>query len=254
MSKQDASFETILDACLADTRAGRATLNDCLARHADYAAQLEPLLRVAASLQAAPGAALDDATRQRIEARLHDHVSRLPARRPAKTPLRLSLAGLLRQAATVALTVLVLSVVTGGALRASDSLPGEPLYSLKTLNETVEAWITPPHGLAEMHLRFARRRLDEVMHLGHMGIVDDLAIIQLESEIRQAMELLPGLPDDKRKAVTQDILTLTNRQRVVLAALRNYTPPVSQAGLEWGIDTATRRATQLETALEDKSP
>ncbi len=250
MSHQAAHIDAILDSCLADLKAGRATVEDCLARHAEHAAQLEPLLRVAGQLQAQPQSALSEAARQRIEARVQDHVSQLPRQRPAARPARAPLAGVLRWAFTVALTVMVMSIATGGAIRASGSMPGEPLYSLKTFSEQVEAWFTPPQQLPEMHLKFAANRLDEVMAQGHIGIVDDLAIIRMETEMRYAMEVLVTLPAEQQEPVIQDMLRLTNRQSVVLSSLLNYTSPLSQAGLEWGIDTAHRRTAQLEAMLK----
>ncbi len=249
MSDQDALLENILDTCLVELRAGRWTVEACLARYPQHAARLAPLLRVAAGLQTQPPPALSEAARQRIEARVQAQLRRWPARRPSAA--HAGWPALLRWASTVVLTVLVLSFLTGGAIRASGSLPGEPLYSLKSFHEQVEAWLTPPQGLAEMHVRFAGRRLEEVMALGHMGIADDLAIIKMESELRQAMELLPGLPDDKRREVMQEILALTQRQRIVLSSIMYYVPPMSQAGLEWGLDTATRRAARLEEMLEE---
>jgi len=256
MISQDTNFENVLDNCLADLRSGQATVDECLKKHAGHAAQLEPLLRVAARLQQTPTPALPDAARLRIETQLQDHIRQLPPRRAVAKPktARVPFYNLLRWASTVTLTVLLLTVMTGGIIRASGSLPGEPLYSIKTINEQIEAWLTPPEKLAEMHLKFADRRLNEVTALGHLGIVDDLAIIQMESEVRQAMELLPTLPNDKRIRVTQDILEFTERQHYMLATLTHYTSPLSQVGLEWGIDTAARRTIMLKEMLQNKNP
>lgn len=247
MNTQDTRFETILESCLTDLQAGRASMQDCLRRHADYAAQLEPLLRVAARMQAAPQPVLSEAARQRIETRVQEHVRQLPPRRvamPASLPVRLS--GALRLAWTVGLTVVIMSVLTGGVIRAADSLPGEPLYSFKSAAEQVEAWFTPADAMAELHLKFAERRLDEVMAQGHLGMVDDLAIIRMESEMRQAMELLPATPSTKQAQLVSRILALTRRQQIILASIKNYTPVMSQAGLDWGIEMALQRSRMLQ--------
>jgi hypothetical protein len=249
MSGQEARFEAILDDCLSDLQSGRASVDSCLARHADLAPQLAPLLAVATRLQQEPQPVLPDAARQRIETQVMDRLRQSPPRQPAHVRPA-SFSGLLRWAATVALTVLVLSIFTGGTIGAADSLPGEPFYSFKTAGEQVEAWLTSPQDQANLHLKFAVRRLDEVIAMGHRGVVDDLAIIQMESETRQAMEQLTTLPGDQQSQLAQELLALTERQRVMLDSLKAYTAPWSQAGLEWGIDNAIRRAAVLEGIRE----
>lgn len=244
---KDTRFETILEECLTDLQAGRAGVQDCLTRYVEHAARLEPLLHVAARMQSAPRPVLSEAARQRIEARVQEHARRLPPRRvawPASLPTRLG--GALRWALTVGLTVVIMSVLTGGVMGAADSLPGEPLYSFKSVAEQVEAWFTPADAMAELHLKFAERRLTEVMGQGHLGIVDDLAIIRMESEMRQAIELLPAMPPDQQAQLVQRILALSRRQQIILASIKNYTPVMSQAGLEWGIDAAVRRSRMLQ--------
>jgi hypothetical protein len=253
MNTQQTHIDTLLDACLLDLRSGRASVEDCLARHPDQAGQLEPSLRAAAALYEQPAASIPADARARVETRLLNHLRQLPPPRPApaRSPVwRVPKLGLLRWASTLGLTILLLSLATTGTLHASGSLPGQAIYPLKIFGEQVESWLTPPDKQAELHLKFAESRLEEVMALGHLGVVDDLAIIQMESEIRQAMELLPTLSGEQRAQVTRSALELTQRQRVVLAALTHYTPPLSQAGLEWGIDTASRRQAMLEAMLE----
>ncbi len=248
MSHQATSWETTLEACLTDLQAGRATLDECLAKYPNHAAELEPLLRVAARLQQAPSPTLRPEARLHIKARLQDRARQLPSR-PQHRQSAPAL-NVLRWAFTVGLTVLILSVVTSGAIRASGSLPGEPLYSVKTINEQFESWFTSAPQRPEMHLKFAQRRLDEIMAMGHLGIVDDLAIIKMESEMRQAIELLPTLPNSHKQQVIQKLLEQSQRQQIVLSSILNYTSPLSQAGLDWGIDTAKRRAEMLASLIE----
>lgn len=257
MNTHQTPIDTLLDACLLDLRSGRASVEDCLKRHPAQAEQLEGLLRTAAALYEQPAPGMSDDARARIETRLLNHLRQLPPPRPA--PARQSVwravwptprVSLLRWASTLGLVILLLSLATTGTINASGSLPGQTLYPLKTLGEQVESWLTPTNKQAELHLKFATARLEEVMALGHLGVVDDLAIIQMESEMRQAMELLPTLSGEQRTQVIRATLELTTRQRVMLAALTNYTPPLAQAGLEWGADTATRREATLKAMLQ----
>ncbi len=50
----DDKLGEILEACLSDIKAGRATREECLSRYKDHARELEPLLRVATSLSTHP--------------------------------------------------------------------------------------------------------------------------------------------------------------------------------------------------------
>ena len=47
-------IESILDECLEEIRAGRATVAACLARYPEYADDLKPLLEVALALEQVP--------------------------------------------------------------------------------------------------------------------------------------------------------------------------------------------------------
>ena len=76
-------IELILDECLEDIRTHRATARECLAKHADYAVQLGPLLDMAAALTAVvnvkPSYEFKTATRARL-ARLEPPPPRLRKR------------------------------------------------------------------------------------------------------------------------------------------------------------------------------
>ncbi len=63
-------IEVILDKCLEEIHARRATVDECLAEYPDYAAELAPLLSVASALERAslvkPSNEFRAMTRQRL--------------------------------------------------------------------------------------------------------------------------------------------------------------------------------------------
>ena len=63
-------IELILDECLEDIRTHRATARECLARHADYAAELGPLLEMAVALTAVVNVKPSDEFKTATRARL----------------------------------------------------------------------------------------------------------------------------------------------------------------------------------------
>lgn len=60
----------ILDRCLEEIRAGRATVADCLAEYPDFEDELEPLLRLALQLGSVPDIQPSTAFRLKTRARL----------------------------------------------------------------------------------------------------------------------------------------------------------------------------------------
>jgi hypothetical protein len=61
------SIDEILDRCIDDIRGSRATVDECLTRYAEHRAELEPLLRMVASLSALPRSeAVAPAAEQRV--------------------------------------------------------------------------------------------------------------------------------------------------------------------------------------------
>ena len=76
------SLDSILEQCLSQIAAGKATVSTCLARYPYMAPELEPLLLTAEELWATPKPALAPAARSRIEALvLEPTVGRRPASR-----------------------------------------------------------------------------------------------------------------------------------------------------------------------------
>lgn len=157
------AFEKILDECLERLIQGES-IEECLARYPEQAAELEPLLRVALVAKEAsslePRPELKAAARHRFQLALSD-VERRQQRRGFALRWRWRWA--------LAITaVLLLILVAGGSTVAasSDSLPGEPLYPVKTAVEQVRLWFTTTDtGKAKLHAQFANRRAQEIIRI-----------------------------------------------------------------------------------------
>ena len=74
-NQADKKLDEILERCLSEIKAGRATREECLLRYKDQAHELEPLLRVADSLYKIPQPRPSEkrvlASRQRILQEFH---------------------------------------------------------------------------------------------------------------------------------------------------------------------------------------
>ena len=161
-------LEAALDACL-DQLHNAESIQACLTRNPEQAAELEPLLRVAAQLKALgheqvpvpPGLKLG---RQRVlneaaRRRSADLSGGLFPRSGAWLVLR-------RSAVALALSALMLVAALGGGTiaLAARSLPGDTLYPVKRMAEGVQLVLTlDPETKAQLTARFDERRRTEAV-------------------------------------------------------------------------------------------
>ena len=74
-------LETILDTCLSQIDEGKATVEECLARHPDYAGQLKPLLYAATKLTRGRDVMPDPSYRMRARSQLNVYMQQHPQRK-----------------------------------------------------------------------------------------------------------------------------------------------------------------------------
>lgn len=170
-------IEDILALCIEDIKAGRTTLEECLAKYPDMRAHLEPLLRLASSIQEPPDVkpASDFKIRARVQLveYIHDH------QKEGKPWITSIFSGLApsRHSVWLKTTAIVLTVVvafsalgTGTAYAAKDSLPGESLYPVKKAVEQVNRVMTfDEDARIELELSLAEKRLREMEVLAEVN-------------------------------------------------------------------------------------
>ena len=149
------------------------------------------------------------------------------------------------------LAVAVLVLLFGGAVAtahaAQDSLPGNPLYSVKTGLERAQLALSRDHARnAELHLLFAEKRLGELA-----GLVEDRRFDQLtdvtaafEAHLQSAVldlgsiaEADPGEAKRLASAVTDSMTRFVD----ILNGLTPAVPPDAQGALEGALESSRRR-------------
>lgn len=156
-------IEDILDQCLALIAQGR-TVEECLARYPEQARVLEPLLRTAAQGRRALGTPQPSlGARAAGKGRL---LTALGARRQPRRSL-LPVRGWALGAASL---LLALFLGSGTVLASFQSLPEQPLYSVKKAVEQVELALAPStESQAHTLVRHSEKRLKEIEALENRG-------------------------------------------------------------------------------------
>jgi len=175
-------FEDVLTQCIEDIKAGRASIEDCLARYPSLRERLEPLLKIALAIRQPPDVKPSPdfklKARVRLMEQIHEKqaVTKWPWSRHSG-PVGVIPEGRRFSMARIAIViVLSLSALGGGTVYAAqDSLPGDILYPVKLATEQVRMMLRGDDvGRAERVLSFADRRVMEIEALAEEGRLQDL--------------------------------------------------------------------------------
>lgn len=151
-------FELILDTCVNQIEAGESSVDQCLARYPEYAAQLKPLLKAATKLAGVREVIPDPAYKARARSQLNVYMQQHPQRRRVSPILWRFSIGFV--------TVMLLFLASGTAF-AQGAHPGDTLYNWKRTSEQV--WrMTSPDQLG-VDLALADRRVNELLWASESG-------------------------------------------------------------------------------------
>ena len=201
--------DDILEQCLGLILSGQQTVEDCLARFPEIAADLKPALQVARfaayletpRMEAAPVEALEIRLRVQMES----------PRQPRNLIFFQRMMPISRLAAGIIIVFLVAFGTGAGTVAASaNSMPGDPLYGVKRLWEAIILALSPLTGQTDdLWLHFANARFDEVVALAEQ---DRLTAAALE-DLYQAM--LNAITFADRETATA-VITFLDRAGPVL--------------------------------------
>ena len=176
----NSDFDNIVNDCLERIASGE-TVAECLARYPEHADELAPLLRMGqATMRVSQGAEPSAEGRARGMARMQAALAegRQNRRRRWQLP-RLSWRPISTPIAAAFAVVFLTVVAAGGTTVASaDSIPGEPLYPVKSMRENVEERIarTDEHK-AQVHAKLARERGREMRELIIRGRIYEAEVV-----------------------------------------------------------------------------
>jgi hypothetical protein len=190
-------FDEAFHVCLELIREGRETLESVVARYPEYAEELQAQLEAVTWLFAHK-AALEPrpefvaASRRRLVARIKE--GSRPAPLTWKDRLRQAF-DIQRVAPVAFVAVLMIFLFIGGTVVtvARNSLPGDPLYSVKrNLEQIALATSLDKSRDAKLRLQFVEARLTEIKELIEKGRSEKLAetVVSTQVEIDRTVELI----------------------------------------------------------------
>lgn len=228
-------FENILDECLERLRQGES-LEQCLARYPERAAELDPLLRVAMASQKASSAVeprpeFKTRTRYEIQSQLHEKERKTEPKKP-------SLVGWMPRWVVVAASVVLIFLLagTGTVAASSTSMPDDTLYPVKLATERVQLRLSRGDiRKARVNVRLADRRVKEILYLAKKGDSRrlDRALLRLAGHmevIEQVMEANADKPK-VQEAITALRALLEERIAENESAIQGATNNTDEPGI-----------------------
>ncbi len=169
--------EDCLAAAIDSVRSGACTVEEALARcQPDVRQEVEPLLRLAVAIARPAHSGLNPAFREQARARLLERLEEPENEvRPLGQVFAFPMPSRQRRwrlpsLAAAAVLALVVAFGTGAAYASQGSLPGDPLYSVKTGMEQASVVLaTSDDARASLYIRLAENRLHEMEALIQTG-------------------------------------------------------------------------------------
>jgi len=240
-------FDSVVDFCLREIRAGRLAAEYCLNLYPDAADRLRPILLAAANLDRASSLSairMRPAARDALALRLRAQLSHMPSPRAPRSPV--SRRGLWRWVPVAAAFALALMMVGGGVVAASgNAVPGDALYPVKRWSESIAVQSASGEQRASRYLDLAQRRLDEFDTLAQRGVIDTAVLNEVAAETQNAIAIAAALDPAQRSRALERAAGLQSAAISVVSAVRAHAPEAARDGLDRAL--AAMMATLDET-------
>jgi hypothetical protein len=238
--KQNKEFDNILDECLERLLVRGETIEQCIQRYPEQAAQLKPLLETALAAKKA------SAIQPRAEFKARARYQFRSALQEAATPKRRPFFGWLPRWATVVTIVLIVLLAGGGTVAAaSNSMPDSLLYPVKLATERVQLMLTPSQmGKIRLCARLADRRVAEIIYMADKGDVHQVELITQRLDERLAT-----------LAVLASALEAEEESPVLLAPSAEEAMPSAEdrGASDWANNRAELRVTVADYAASNQA-
>jgi hypothetical protein len=246
--------ELVLSRCIDEVRSGRSSVEDCLKRYPAYRDELKPLLEMILHIKAAPGT-LSGESRSRMRARLLAAMRPDGERRAAHRPPSLRPVFTFRLAAGMVAVLVALAIAGGGTVYASQrSLPGDPLYLVKTGAENVQIALTlDRENRADLRLRLVRRRVEEMASQTGRGDAPQMsAADRVATQLDKALQGLDRAEPSETKDFMRRFSEASLHDQLTLDAAAVISPSSKQS-LQKVIDVLRRGKLIADVSYDNPS-
>ena len=228
-------FRDVLDEKLEQLRRGQTPDLSPYGAGTPHGDELADLLAIAAALQAVPAPEPSALAVARGKQRL---LAAMAESERTNAPRALGLGPLLKPvfAAAMATVVCLVLVFAVNAL-GERSLPGSVFHPVKTVKERIQVRMADtPREQAAVHLRMAKRRLNDLQRVTLRDGAADLALLDaMTREMDAALEALAQVPVTQSGALVADLASVARRQQSTLLWVQRHSSPEQQAALAQAI-------------------
>lgn len=231
-----------------------SSVRQCLAAWPELRRELEPRLRAAQRLRAAPRPVPRPEFRRAARERLLAVARRTPARPVRRRIGAVAIRRLAYSVRPLAAGLMLALLAVGVAGAPASAEPGQPLYPAKLAVERVELAVAPGDAdRAMLHLSFARRRLDELAVAARSGDGELAATLgrQYYEHVDAALAI-----GERSRAPIEPVLRqqLASNTPAVQQAIHS-SPPVAATALQRTLDLVARApATAVPQAAQSAGP
>ncbi|MFN3309563.1 MAG: DUF5667 domain-containing protein, partial [Anaerolineales bacterium] len=269
MNKSSAELDLALQNCIEMILHGGRTLDEALAQYPHLRSELAPLLESALwvrsqreSLSLSPQRQAD--LRERVLKAVQ--AESLPRKRRELHPAQQHRRAFLSRAAwvwstAVLLLICLLALTTSGVAFASqNSLPGDPLYAVKTAVEEARLLATwDATQRARLRLEYAERRLEEVSRLSQQGRYEETAIalsdyeVQLHLALQEAQRAI-RIQSLQAQPLRAEIEAHLQAQSETLATLARLLPPAQAQAVQHAQNASSQALQNAASLLSELEP
>uniref|UniRef100_A0A7V0Z438 DUF5667 domain-containing protein n=1 Tax=candidate division WOR-3 bacterium TaxID=2052148 RepID=A0A7V0Z438_UNCW3 len=243
-------IEDIFDQMISEIHKGK-DIDRILKEYPDFAQELKPLLSMVRELNSLDRPLPDENKIKKTIIKAKEVLKKETHYSPFKYLF------IFQPALVRALVVIVLIIIIGtsGLLFSSRSMPDDALYPVKIFSEKIQDRFTPSNDVkAELHIRFAHRRTDELLYIFNKKKTIDKNLLQsMLNETKQAFHCIELLKEDRAENLLK-ILAQTNQfQKDMLSNIKNNACACDTGLLNQALNMYERRHSYLEYRLNPDS-
>jgi len=255
-------IEKIIDNCIKLISENNLSIEQCLKRYPKFKEELKPFLesfiRVKEFEKITPPAIFEDEIKIRFINIVKAKQSQILSKKGVIPRFITKFSGLRAMPilAKISIFVVLFLFISGFTfILSASALPGDFLYPVKMSSEKVRIFFTSRNEKANLHIIFAKRRLDELEKMAEKGRIKGIAntLNILESETDSAINYVYDYMEDSkiyRKSneveVFDKILKNFKEQKSTLEKIKQNVPDNAKSAIQKVIGNNMKKSNRIE--------